>query len=167
MRTASGFFAAAGLSVLITCTAAVAAEPITPQAFVHDAGVAGVYEIQAAGIAMSNATRDDIRAFATEMVKDHTAIAAALKASAGSVAVPATVDKAGQAKLDALTAASGRAFDELYVDQQVAAHDGAVTLFSEFADTAPDGTLHDFAEKTLPVLKHHREMVDTLKAELK
>ncbi|SHG28189.1 putative membrane protein [Kaistia soli DSM 19436] len=167
MRAVSGFFAATGLSALIACSAAVAAEPITPQTFVHDAGVAGVYEINAAGIAMSKGTRDDIRAFAAEMVKDHTAIAAALKASAGSVAVPATVDKAAQAKLDALTAASGQAFDVLYVDQQVAAHDGAVTLFSQFADDAPDGTLKDFASKTLPVLKHHQEMANTLKSELK
>lgn len=167
MRAAAGFFATAGLSVLFACSAASAAEPITPQTFVHDAAAAGIYEINAAGIAMSKATRDDIRAFATEMVKDHTAIAAALSASAGSVAVPATVDKAGQAKLDALSSASGKAFDALYVDQQVAAHDGAVTLFSQFANDAPEGTLKDFASKTLPVLKHHQEMANTLQSELK
>jgi len=60
--------------------------------------------------------------------------------------------KAGITDLNAATD-----FQAAYVDAQVRAHDDTVVLFQSFAENGPDGSLKDFATKTLPTPQQHQQ----------
>lgn len=67
-----------------------------------------------------------------------------------------------QAVLDRLEAAEDDAFDQVYVEAQIAAHDEAVALFQAFATGDPDGALKAFAVQTLPTLVQHQKHINAI-----
>jgi putative membrane protein len=62
-----------------------------------------------------------------------------------------------QASLNSLRNLSGEAFDDAYLDAQVAAHENAVRTFEQFAANGEAGPLRDWAQRTLPNLRQHLE----------
>lgn len=94
------------------------------------------------------------------MIKaDHTAASADLKTAAATgapdVTLPVQLDQRRQGLLDNLRSASAADFDKVYIDQQVAAHQEAVTLHRGFSDNtdAPDLARH--AQTVLPKIEAH------------
>ena len=59
------------------------------------------------------------------------------------------------------TAGPGQ-FDPVYVDIQRKAHESAIKLFSEYAESGDDPKLKQFAAETLPTLQSHLDHVKTL-----
>jgi putative membrane protein len=132
-----------------------------PQQFADKATIANMFEIQSSQLALKQSSRDDIKAFAQSMIDDHTKAAGDMKtaASAQQVNLPTDLDQAHADMLKKLQAASGDAFDQLYVKMQTDGHVQAVALFKGYAQNGQDGVLKDFAGKLLPTLEHHYEMV--------
>jgi putative membrane protein len=138
-------------------------------AFVSNAGQSDIYEIEAAKIAETRSKTTDIKAFARMMVTDHTALSkemAPLAKAAGQT--PADkLDERRQGFIDNLKSASDADFDKTYVDQQVAAHEEALTLMQGYAKDGSDPGLQAAASKAVPKIQTHLDKIKALQASMK
>jgi putative membrane protein len=76
--------------------------------------------------------------------------------------VPTGLDQKHQALLTQLQQTQGAQFDQTYVQQQVQAHQMAVDMFRNYAQSGDDAKLKQFASQTLPILQQHLQMVEQL-----
>lgn len=74
------------------------------------------------------------------------------------------LDQQHTALLQQLQQARGAEFDRLYVRQQVAAHQQAVDLFSNYSQSGDTPQLKQWAAKTLPSLQEHLRMAQALQS---
>ena len=144
----------------------VAGAALSIDTFAYLAAETGLYEIQAAEIALTRSGRDDVKAFARRMITDHKDIAGKLGSFLGGMerpnAPPQALDKLQQTLIDDLKGASDADFDHRYIEQQKAAHVTAVTLFKSYAAHGTDEGLRNLAVLGLPVLEQHLEMARKL-----
>ena len=140
-------------------TPTTATAPTTPQGFVDQAASSDMYEIAAAKLAQQMGKSEQLKSFAAMMVKDHTQSTAELKAAvakASGLMMPTAMQAEQQAQLDALKNA-GDNFATLYAQQQVGAHQAALMLLQDQANSGTVAPLKDFAAKAVPVVQHHLE----------
>lgn len=164
--------AAAAGKVEDTAGAAVgmASAPLvnTADAYVAQAATGDMYEIESSKLALERSTSDAVKKFAQQMVTDHTATTAKLKAAiaAGGLNLtpPAALDARRQGMLDNLRAATAADFDQVYLDQQTAAHSEALTVHSSYAEDGENPALKTLAAETAPKVQHHLDMVKQLDA---
>lgn len=134
--------------------------------FVTQAAQTDAFERREGRLAEQKAQSPQVRAFAREMVRDHTRTTQGLQAAirkAGMKPPPAprlTSDQRNE--IGQLQGLSGRAFDKAYIDQQVQTHEDAQQLIGGFAQAAAPGPLRDAAQKTLPLVEHHLDMAKKL-----
>jgi putative membrane protein len=138
-------------------------------AFVSNASQGDMYEIQAAQIAEKRSKNPDVKAFARLMVKDHTALSNSMKplAAAAGQTPAAKLDNRRQGFIDHLNSASDADFDKTYIDQQVAAHEEALTLMQGYAKDGPDTGLKAGAAKAVPMVQTHLDKAKAIQASLK
>ena len=139
-------------------TMASGTAPVADTTFVKKAAISDMYEIQASQLAQTKATSADVKSFAGRMIADHTKTSTQLKAilaSKSGLTAPKTVDAEHRALLSHLRAANGAAFDRLYTQQQLEAHQQAVMLFTSESQSGKDANLKKFASDTLPMLQQH------------
>lgn len=153
---------------------AAGAAPTDPQ-IAHIAYTAGKIDIAAANQALGKTHNADVRSFAEEMVRDHTAVdnqALALvkklhvtpedNPTSKSLSSAATAERAKVAKL------SGPAFDRAYMDNEVAYHK---TVNGALKDTLiPDASnpqLKSLLETGLKLFTSHQEHAEQIAAKLK
>src|SRR5215218_6651451 len=98
------------------------------QEFVTKVAISDMFEIQSSKLAEGKGNQN-IRAFARQMVTDHTKTTQELKSLVGKVKVklPTQMDTEHQQKLAKLQK-SGSDFDSTYASMQVTAHERAVKL---------------------------------------
>jgi putative membrane protein len=138
--------------------------PVSTDAFVSNAVISDMYEIQAGQIAQAKGQSADTKAFGKMMVTDHTALSNAMKPliiAAGKTA-PAGLDERRKGLIDNLNAAAPADFDKVYLTQQDAAHNEALTLMQGYADHGDDAGLKGGAAKALPKIKAHLGHVQSL-----
>lgn len=129
----------------------------TPQGFVDTAAASDQYEIEAGKLAQENGKSQPVKDFGAMMVQDHTKSSNDLKAAAGNVqgvTVNPQLTAMQKSNLDALRNA-GDNFDTLYKQQQVAAHEQALSLMRSYAETGDAQPLKDFAAKAAPIIDGH------------
>ncbi|MDF2120576.1 DUF4142 domain-containing protein [Roseiarcaceae bacterium H3SJ34-1] len=133
--------------------------------FVSQAALSDMTEIEASRLAAERGPASQ-KSFANQMVTDHSKTSSELKdlvsSSKVGVAIPTTLDKSHQSKIDSLKAAKPDRFAAEYKSMQVAAHKDAVSLFERYADKGDNLAIKTWAAKTLPDLKHHLEMAQAL-----
>ena len=132
--------------------------------FVKEVAMSDMTEIEAAKIAQLKGNAEE-KKFAEMMLADHTKTSNELKAMIPAnmkAAVPTALDDTHQKKLAKLRDAKPEDFASEYDSMQVSAHKDAVSLFERYAEGGDDPKLKDWAGKTLPALKHHLEMAQTL-----
>ena len=136
-------------------------------AFVPNAAMSNMYEIQAADIALERATGAEIKSLARTIKADHTAALDTLKGlaptAAPDVTLPNALDERRQGLIDNLRSASASDFDRIYLDQQIAAHEEAVTLMSGFRDNTDAPALAAYAADVLPKIQSHLDMAKRIK----
>jgi putative membrane protein len=124
-----------------------------------------MFEIESNKLAQQKGSAEE-RTFASQMVTDHTRTSTELKGlvSSGKVKaeLPTALDASHQSKLDKLKDTSGNDFSSNFNSMQVSAHKDAVDLFERYADDGDNTDLKDWAGKTLPALRHHLEMAQSL-----
>lgn len=121
------------------------------------------FEIETGKAAAAGATSPEIKSFGSMLVAEHQKSSADLKAAAGPELTPTpTLDADQTAKLAALKAAQGPAFDKLFVEQQIAAHRKAHALLTEYSTSGASEPLRTFATKAAPIVKHHLDKVEAL-----
>jgi len=133
--------------------------------FVEKVAISDMYEIQASQLAQTKATSADVKSFAGRMIADHTKTSTQLKAilaSKSGLTAPKTIDAEHRALLSRLRSARGPAFDRLYSQQQLEAHQQAVMLFTSESQSGKDSDLKNFASQTLPALQQHLSMAQQL-----
>jgi len=138
--------------------------------FVKQAGAGGEYEIRSSKLALKQSKSEDIKRIAQRLIDDHTKAGKELKTTVkdGGVKakIPEKLDQKHQTMMDELKKAKGTTadFDKLYLDQQLSAHQDAIALFSGYAEGGDNDKLKSFAEKTLPTLQEHQQMVTSAQA---
>lgn len=164
-------FRTAAIAVTLTLALAAAdarAQAVNKAQFVQQAAVANQFEIQTSQAALERSQNADVRAFAQQMVTDHTKAASDMQAVLSrdpSVPVPPpTLDAPHQAQLTRLQGTPAGDFDRTYVQLQDQAHHEAVPLFKTYAQSGEPGPIRDFAAATLPVLQMHLQHVQGLKS---
>lgn len=134
------------------------AMPTTPQGFVDMAASSDMYEIEAAKLAQQTSKNETVKSFAAMMVKDHSTstqnLKTAVSQAGNGLMVPTAMQPKHQQMLDALKSA-GDNFDMVYADQQRGAHQEALMLLQDQANSGTVPQLKDFASKTAPVVQHH------------
>jgi putative membrane protein len=77
------------------------------------------------------------------------------------------LDQRRQGFIDNLKSASDAAFDKTYIDQQVAAHEEALTLLQGYAKDGSDAGLKAAAAKIVPTVQMHLDKAKSIQASLK
>jgi putative membrane protein len=150
------------------------AKPTDPQ-IAHIAYTAGQLDIKAAQQALAKSKNAQVRAFAQDMVRDHTSVndqALALCKKLGVTPEDNDTSKGLVKDADAyrakLAGLSGTAFDKAYAEHEVAYHhsvNGA--LESTLIPSAQNAELKSLLETGLKIFKGHEEHAKTLAASLK
>jgi putative membrane protein len=133
--------------------------------FVKQAAISDMFEIETSKIAEQRGNADQ-KAFAGTMIKDHETTSADLMALAGAwkTALPNQLDSTHRSKIDQLKSLKGPEFSSRYNLDQVSGHKDAVSLFERYAKGGDDPKLKEWAEKTLPTLRHHLVMAQEMAA---
>ncbi len=138
------------------------------QAFVKEAAIGGMAEVELGKLAASKASNPDVKQFGQRMVDDHGKASEELKSWAAQkkVNLPTELDakhKAEHAKLEKL---SGDAFDRAYMASMVADHNKDVAEFQREAKSAKDPDLKAWVSKTLPTLQDHQKSAKEISAKV-
>jgi putative membrane protein len=119
---------AAALASALGIAGAAAAGPTDPQ-IAHIAYTAGLIDIEAGKQALDKSQNNDVRAFAQQMIGDHTAVndqalalVKKLNVTPEDNATSKSLAEAADAERKKLADLSGAAFDKAYVDNEAAYH---------------------------------------------
>lgn len=162
----------AGAPTLAQSTTPLAATTkVDTSTFIKTVPSANEFEIESSKLAEQQATDADVKAFAKQMITDHTkagedfkaALAQGQTTSATAPSGPALQPKE-QKMLDELKGASGDQFQAKYIEMQTNAHKEAVALFSGYAKSGDDPAMKEFAKKTLPTLQMHEKRLKDVAA---
>lgn len=126
--------------------------------FIQTVAASDAFEIQSSELAAQRAARQDVKTLATHMITAHRETTQQLTSLASSNNLPAPAPQLNAtqtASLENLRNQSGEAFDDAYLDAQVAAHENAVRAFEDYAANGEAGPLKDWANQTLPALRQH------------
>jgi putative membrane protein len=154
---------------------AFAQAKLTDPQIAHIAYTAGQLDIEAAKQALTKSNNKEVRAFAENMVRDHSAVnkqALALvkklnvtpedNATSQALIKQAAAERAKLAKL------KGAAFDKAYVDNEVAYHktvNGA--LKTQLIPSASNAELKSLLETGLKIFRGHEQHAEMVDAKLK
>jgi putative membrane protein len=102
-----------------------------------------------------------VKDFAKQMVTDHTQANNELKpiAESNKIPVPTKLQGEHEAAYKRLEKLSGAKFDAAYVQIMVSDHDKTVSAFEEASSKVKDPLLKAFVDKTLPVLRQHKQHI--------
>ena len=136
------------------------------QDYVAQAAASDQFEIQSSEMVLRQTKNEGVRAFAKQMVSEHSASTKTLMGviKTASLTAPGTgLRGSQQTNLAALRDAAGN-MDQLYIDQQRAAHAEAIALHQGAAkNSAMPAQLTVFANEVLPRIKEHARMLADMK----
>jgi putative membrane protein len=133
--------------------------------FVTEAATSDMFEIASSKLAVERAD-PATKAFAAQMITDHTKTSMDMKqlVDSGKVkaAIPATMTSSQKDMLDKLNGLQGDDFNKQYHSDQVSAHKDAVDLFKRYGEGGDNADLKSWAAATRPALEHHLMMAQDL-----
>jgi putative membrane protein len=135
--------------------------------FIKEAGTGGLMEVAMGNIALKNASHANVKAFAQQMVTDHTKANNELSAIAknAGIIIPTAFPPEKKAHMDKLKQLTGAEFDKQYMDMMVNDHQKTLELFKSGQKLVKD-TLVAFAKKTTPVIEGHYAKAKEIKANI-
>jgi putative membrane protein len=156
----SGAAAAQSTGERLGVNSALGIAPST-QDFVTEAANSSQFEIQSSQIAQQRGDADS-KSFATQMIADHQKLDSELtdliKVKNVSVNIPTGVSDKQQSMLDKLKILQGADFDKEYRDDQVSAHQSAISLFQRYGKGGENADLKGWAQTSEGTLQHHLDM---------
>ena len=158
--------------VVVVCATPVAAQspgPMPTKDLVQAAVSSDQFEILEAQDALAQSQSPIVRAFAQEMVRDHTADSQVFQQAAEKAGVPSpTKSLSGDQSqmLGALQSQRGAAFDQAYAKQQVLGHTQALIVQRAYAGGGSDPDVRQASQAAVPLIQHHFEMAEQLRASL-
>ena len=135
--------------------------------YVKLAADSDMYEIKSSKVALSRSKRADVKTFAREMIADHMqtskSLMATLKNADRTITPPSMMLSSDNAAKVALLKKTPRAsFDDLYLQQQLQAHQNAWALHKGYATDGTDASLKQVASTAVPVIERHIGHVKSL-----
>lgn len=110
---------------------------------------------------------EKVRDFAASMIEDHqkssSELSLIVKPQIDKAPLPLQLDKANKAKIDRLKRLNGKAFDQAYMDDQIGAHEAAISLLTRYSKDGDHAELKVFAASLLPKIGHHLDMARELR----
>lgn len=122
------------------------------------------YEVQSSKIALSKSKSPAIKGFAKQMISDHMtttkSLTAALTNPDRKIATPSMMLSSDNAsKIALLKKTPKKAFDQIYLQQQMQAHQSAWALHKGYATDGTDPALKQVASTALPIVEGHLSML--------
>lgn len=127
--------------------------------FVLEAASGGIMEVELGNLAQQNGQNERVKAFGAMMVRDHSQANTELKsiASAKGFMLSDSMMKKHRTHVESMRKMTGKSFDKHYMSMMVKDHSEDITKFERTATGATDTDLRNFASKTLPVLRTHKD----------
>ena len=127
------------------------------QTFLANATQGGMAEVQAAQLALTKARSPRVKAFANEMIADHTPVNQQIMqlTQQKGLTPPTTVNDMQQQQMTQLQGETGVRFDRDYMHDQVVDHEMMVKLFQDEVANGQDADIKTLAQNTIPVLQKH------------
>jgi putative membrane protein len=147
--------------------AAAPAKPTDPQ-IAHIAYTAGLLDVEAGKQALEKSQNKDVRAFAQQMIGDHTAVNdQALAQVTEDSPTSQTLTKQAEAARRKLTGLTGTAFDKACVDNEVAYHETVNNaLDTTLIPDAQNPELTSLLQNRLKLFQSHLEHAERLTQQL-
>lgn len=126
--------------------------------YVAKAGAADLYEIESSRLALRRARRPEVREFAQMLIADHTRTSAEVMAAAradGLRPAPPMLEPSQRTMIRQLSRVGAGGFDRAYMNQQVVAHQQALTLHRNYARRGVGNDLRRVAGAAVPVIEGH------------
>lgn len=132
--------------------------------FVMEAAMGGMMEVELGRMATQQGASDAVKQFGQRMVDDHSKANQELVSLAQSkgITLPTTLDEKHQKEMTKFSSLSGAEFDREYTKMMVSDHRKDVSEFEKQSTRGTDADLKAFATKTLPTLKEHLQMAESL-----
>jgi putative membrane protein len=144
-------------------------EPTTDQEFLVKAIAANVAEIKLAEKALKESDNKDVRAFARQMIDDHTKAKDSLMRVAKSmkVAVVEGTEKDVRDTMSRLSKLRGADFDREYMSCMVKNHEMFASMCKTWSTRAKDSELREIAGKMTTTAEEHLKKARSLRDRLK
>ena len=147
---------------------------LTDPQIAHIAYTAGQIDIQAAQLALQKSKNKDVRAFATDMERDHTAVndkalalVKKLKVTPEDNDTSKALNKQAADKRAELSKLSSAAFDKAYIENEVAYHKTVNdALQNTLIPSASNQELKDLLTTGLKIFQGHQQHAEHVAAEL-
>jgi putative membrane protein len=133
------------------------------EAFVANAAIGDLYEIEAGRIAAARGRSDEVRRLGAMMVDHHTTSMHQMQSALMSSETPdlppvMALDQRRQGMIDNLADATEDAFDKRYLDQQRMSHDETLMLLKAYAEHGDNPQFRSVARGALPMVERHLKM---------
>jgi len=137
----------------------------TDRTFVTNAYQSNLTEIQLGQFAEQQASSDEVKQYARDVVADHTRANDELQqiANTKGVDLPSDIQSTEQEQFSGL---SGAEFDRQYLQHQQDAHRQAISMYEQQASQGQDPELKAFASNQLSSLREHENKANTLMSSL-
>jgi len=132
--------------------------------FIMDAAMGGMMEVELGRIAAQNGASEAVKQFGQRMVDDHSKANEELMTLATSkgITLPTTLDEKHKEHLTKFSSMTGADFDRAYGKEMLSDHRKDVSEFEKQSTKGTDPDLKAFATKTLPTLREHLQMAESL-----
>lgn len=141
--------------------------PTAPHAndaeFMMSAAHSDQNEIQFSKMALAKGVSGTTKAYANQMITDHTKSSANLKpiAAKAGVTLPTDMDADHKAMAPQMEKLSGKAFEEKYLQQMVTDHQKTANTLKAHQQMTKNTQLQGWITTTLPVVESHLKMAST------
>jgi putative membrane protein len=131
--------------------------------------LANLKEIEAGKLAETKASSSEVRAYADQLIKDHTSADQMVVATAQKMGArlrdPSTERRKtanGKQAEQKLSSANGAQFDRLFLEQSSADHKKLMTELKQARDDASDDDIEALIDKIMPILQQHQDLAEIL-----
>jgi putative membrane protein len=130
---------------------------------------ANLKEIAAGKIAETKASSTEVRAYADQLIKDHTSADQMVTATAQKMGArlrdPATDRRKtanGKQAEQKLSSANGAQLDRVFLEQTSADHKKLMSELKQARDDASDDDIEALIDKIMPILQQHQDLAEIL-----
>jgi putative membrane protein len=141
---------------------------VQDEKFFNQAASGGMLEVELGRLAAEKGASTQVKAFGQRMVTDHGKANQQLMQVAQSMrkAMPTQMLPEHRAHRDQMARLSGAEFDRMYMTHMLKEHRKDIASFEKQAQNGQDPALRSFAQQTLPVLREHRNMAETVASQV-
>lgn len=132
--------------------------------FVMEAAIGGMMEVEAGNLAQQNGNNQRVKDFGAMMVRDHGQANNELKSLVASrgIMLPDSLPADKRKHIESMQKMKGKSFDSHYISMMKDDHAKDIKKFEKEAGSGQDADVKNWASKTLPTLKMHKDSIDAI-----